>query len=147
MKLLYFHKQPVDLLVRTPDLVDVTAQDYAQTLNLLRENVNSVLVALVLDNQVLFGLLNVGELVAKCLELFTFLVFEQFAPFELLTDEHQLHFILLLDLEDVIVLGLVHDARLLVLHQQRVFLPVLSLKPAVVPLHLVQLPLESSLVL
>ena len=74
------------------------------------ENINSVLIALVLDNQVLFGLLHVGALVAKCLQLFTFLVFDQSAPFQLLTDEYQLHFILLLDFEDVIVLGLVHDA-------------------------------------
>jgi hypothetical protein len=110
VKLLYFHKQPVDLLVRMPDLVNIAAQDNAQPLNLLREDINSVLVALVLDNQLLFGLLHVGELVAKSLQLFTFLVVEQSAPFELLTDEHQLHFILLLDLEDVIVLGLVYDA-------------------------------------
>jgi hypothetical protein len=93
-----------------PDLVNIAAEDNAQPLNLLRENVNSVLFALVLDNQVLFGLLHVGELVAKCLQLFTFLVFDQSASFELLTDEHQLHFILFLDFEDVIVLGLVDDA-------------------------------------
>jgi hypothetical protein len=48
------------------DLVDVVAEDYAQALDFLREDLYSVLVAFVFDDQVLFGLLHQGKLIVKC---------------------------------------------------------------------------------